>query len=57
MDIKQCTKISRSNGIEILRVSVLVSLWNYVRNQYHKKFEKNNPHIFKGNVTFTKRAL
>ena len=36
--------------------SVLLSLWNYVRNQYQKIF-KNNPHIFKRNVTFTKRHL
>ena len=32
--------------------SVLLSLWNYVRNQYQKIFE-NNPHIFKCNVTST----
>ena len=36
--------------------SVLLSLWNYVRNQY-QKISKNNPHIFKRNVTFTKRHL
>ena len=36
--------------------SVLISPWNYVRNQYQKMFE-NNPPIFKGNVTVTKRDL
>ena len=36
--------------------SALLSLWNPVRNQYQKIFE-NNPHIFKFNVTFTKRDL
>ena len=35
---------------------IQISLWNYVRNQYQKIFE-NNPHIFKCNVTFTKRDL
>ena len=34
--------------------SVLLSLWNYVRNQYQKIF-KNNPHIFMCNVTLAKR--
>ena len=33
--------------------SILLSLWNYVRNQYQKIFE-NNTHIFKCNVTFTR---
>ena len=33
---------------------VLLALWIYVRNQYQKIFE-NNSHIFKCNVTFTKR--
>ena len=41
---------SSSKGIEIIE-SVLLSLWNYVRNQYQKIFE-NNAHIFKCNVTF-----
>ena len=36
--------------------SVLLSLWNYVENQYQKIFE-NKSHIFKCNVTFTKRDL
>ena len=36
--------------------SILLSLWNYVRNQYQKIFE-NNPHIFKCNVTFTKKMF
>ena len=36
--------------------SVLLFLWNYVRNQYEKIFE-NNPHSFKCSVTFTKRDL
>ena len=53
--MKQGAKISWSKGIEIIE-SVLLSLWNYVRNQYQKIFE-NNPHIFKHNVTFTKRDL
>ena len=35
---------------------IQISLWNYVRNQCQKIFE-NNPHIFKCNVTFTKRDL
>ena len=43
--MKQGAKISWSKGIEIIE-SVLLSLWNYVRNQYQKIFE-NNPHIFK----------
>ena len=30
---------------------------NATNTEVNKKFEKNNPHIFKGNVTFTKRAL
>ena len=34
--------------------SVIWSLWYYGRNQCQKIFE-NNPHIFKYNVTFTKR--
>ena len=62
-DIKQGTKISWSKGIEIIQnlfsyhtKSVLLSLWNYVENQYQKIFE-NNPYIFKCNVTFTKRDL
>ena len=54
-DMKQGAKILWSKGIEIIE-SVLLSLWNYVRNQYQKIFE-NNPHIFKYNVTFTKRDL
>ena len=36
--------------------SVLLSLWNYVTNQYRKIFE-NNSNFFKCNVTFTKRDL
>ena len=38
--------------------SLLLSLWNdrNIRNQYQKIFE-NNSHIFKSNVTFTKRDL
>ena len=43
---------SSRKGIEITE-SVLLSLWNYVRNQYQKIFE-NNTHIFKCNVTFTR---
>ena len=54
-DIKQGAKISRSKGTEILE-SVLLSMWNYVRNQHQKIFE-NNPHIFKWNVIFIKRDL
>ena len=34
-------------------ISVII-ICNYIRNQYQKIFE-NNPHIFKSNVTFTKR--
>ena len=48
-------KISWSKGIEIIE-SVLLSLWNYDRDQYQRIFE-NNPQIFKRNVTFTKREL
>ena len=36
--------------------SVILSLWYYGRNQCQEIFE-NNPHIFKCNVTFTKRDL
>ena len=42
-DIKQSAKISQSKGTEIMQ-SVLLSLWNDVRNQYQKIFE-NNPHF------------
>ena len=42
-----------SKGTEVTE-SVLVSLPNYVRNEYQKIFE-NNPPVFKSNVTFTKR--
>ena len=35
---------------------MLLSLWNYARDQYQKIFE-NKPHIFKRNVTFTMRDL
>ena len=52
-DIKQGSKISWSKGIEIIQ-SVLLTLLNYVRNQY-QKILGNNKHIFKCNVTFTKR--
>ena len=44
-DIKQSAKMSWSKHIEIIE-SVLLSLWNYVRNQYEEIFE-NNPPIFK----------
>ena len=54
-DIKQGTEISSSKGIDHTE-SVVLLLWNYVRNQYQKILE-NNPHIFKCNVTFTKRDL
>ena len=53
--LKRLSSSSSSKGIEIIE-SVLLSLWNYVRNQYRKILE-NNPHIFKCNVTFTKRDL
>ena len=33
-----------------LKVSVLLSLWNYIRNQYQKIIE-NSSHIFKGNAS------
>ena len=42
-DIKQGTNISQSKGTEIIQ-SVLLSLWNDVRNQYQKIFE-NNPNF------------
>ena len=41
--IKQGAKISWSKDIEIMQ-SVLLPLWNYVRNQSQKILE-NNPHI------------
>ena len=47
--------MSWSKGTEIIDV-VLLSLWNYVRNQYQKILD-NNPHIFKCSVTFTMRDL
>ena len=34
--------------------SVLLSLWNCVKDKYQKILE-NNPHIFKCNASFTKR--
>ena len=34
----------------------LLTLWNYVRNQYQKRFG-NNPHIFRCSVTFIMRDL
>jgi len=52
---KTGTKVSWSEGIEIIQ-SVLLSLWNSVRNQYQRIFE-NNPHISKCDVTFAKRDL
>jgi len=45
--------MNRQKDIEIIE-SVLLALWNYVRNQYQEIFE-NNPGIFKSNVTITKR--
>ena len=45
--------MNRQKDIEIIE-SVLLPLWNYVRNQYQEIFE-NNPGIFKSNVTITKR--
>ena len=45
--ITQGAEISWSKGIEIIQS--LLSLWNYIRNQYQKIFE-NNPHIFKCSV-------
>ena len=50
-DIKQGAKISWSIGTEITE-SVLLPLWNYVRNQY-QKISENNPHVFKCNVNDT----
>ena len=49
-DIKQGAKMSWSKCIDIIQ-----SL-NVIRNQHQKVFE-NNPHIFKCNMTFTKRDL
>ena len=54
-DIKQGTNISQSKGTEIIQ-SVLLSLWNDVRNQYQKIFE-NNPHIFQYNVTLPRKIF
>ena len=47
--------MSWSKGTEIIDV-VLLSLWNYVRNQY-QEISENNPHIFKCNMTSTKSSL
>ena len=51
-------KVQKFHGLQVLKSykPVLLSLWNYVRNQYQKIFE-NSLHIFKCNVTFTKRDL
>ena len=54
-DIRPGTEISWSKGIEIIQ-SVLLLLWNYVRDQYQKIVE-NDTHIFKCSVTFTKRIM
>ena len=50
-------KVQKSHGLKVLKSeSVLLTLWNYVRNQYQNIFE-NISHILKCNVTFTKRDL